>query len=62
MSITNQSKPTTSLANTTRVSIGETWDSIPTTWNTETRTWDDCISLIDNASRVSSSMVNASKP
>jgi len=62
MSITNQSKPTTSLANADRVSIAETWATIPTTWATETRTWADCISLIDNASKVSSNMTNISKP
>lgn len=62
MSITNEAKPTTTLANSTRISIGETWASIPYTWAGETRAWDDCISLIDNASKVSSSMTNISKP
>ena len=50
MAITNQSKPTTSLVNTTKVSFGETWSTILTTWATETRTWLDCISLFTNAS------------
>lgn len=39
MSITNQSKPTTSFSNSSKVSVGETWASITTTWATETRTW-----------------------
>jgi hypothetical protein len=48
MAIVNQSKPTTSLTNTSRISIGETWSSIPTTWATETRTWAMLVSLITN--------------
>lgn len=52
MPLTNQSKPTTVLVNSTKINIGETWGSIPTTWATETRTWADMVSLIDNISRV----------
>lgn len=62
MAITNTSKPSTSLANTTKVSFGETWGSIPTTWASETRTWLETISLFDNTSKQSSSMTNTSKP
>lgn len=46
----NESKPTTTLTNTTKVSIAETWGAIATTWASETRTWLDCASLIDNVS------------
>lgn len=46
----NQSKPTTSLLNSAKVSIGETWDSIITTWATETRTWEAVSKLITNVS------------
>lgn len=62
MSITNQAKPTTSLTNTTRINIGETWASILTTWATETRTWADMASLIDNISKPTTSFSNIAKP
>ncbi len=62
MSITNVSKPSTTLTNTDKVSSGETWASITTTWATETRTWVDMASLIDNLSKVSSTITNTSKP
>lgn len=50
MSITNVSKPSTTLTNATKVSFAETWGAIQTTWGSETRTWADCASLIDNTS------------
>lgn len=52
MVLINQNKPSTTLTNSTKINIGETWGSILTTWATETRTWDDTVSLIDNVSRV----------
>jgi hypothetical protein len=57
----NVSKPTTSYSNSTKVSIGETWGSIPTTWETETRTWLEASQLIDNVTKQSSSITNISK-
>lgn len=51
MSLTNTSKPTTTLANTSRVSFAELWSTITTTWASETRTWADTVSLIDNTTR-----------
>ena len=62
MSITNETKPTTSLTNSSKVSHQETWDSNTTTWNTEVRTWNDTGSKINNLTRVSSSLVNTPKP
>lgn len=50
MALTNTSKPTTSLTNATKVSIGETWGSITTTWASETRTWLAVSQLITNIS------------
>lgn len=44
----NESKPTTTLTNTDKVSIGETWASVTTTWATETRTWQEASQLITN--------------
>ena len=44
----NTSKPTTSVTNSSKVSIGETWASITTTWATETRTWQQSSKLITN--------------
>lgn len=62
MSITNTSKPTTTIANTSKVSIGETWGSIITTWATETRTWLAVSQLITNEARQSSTITNVAKP
>ena len=47
----NQDKPTPSVSNSAKISIGETWDTIDTTWDTEIRTWDEVSKLIDNTSR-----------
>lgn len=47
----NQDKPTTTLANADKVSIGETWASIVTTWATETRTWLAVSQLFTNSAR-----------
>lgn len=46
--MTNTSKPTTSLSNTTRIGDSELWSTITTTWASETRTWLGCISLFTN--------------
>jgi hypothetical protein len=50
MALVNDSKPTTVLANTSKVSIGETWATITTTWATETRTWLAVSQLFTNIS------------
>lgn len=57
MSLTNQSKPVTSVTNATKVSFAELWSTITTTWASETRTWADCVSLIDNATRAQLSLL-----
>ena len=62
MALTNVSKPTTSFTNIARVTFAELWSTITTTWASETRTWDDTASLIDNISRVATSITNTSKP
>lgn len=51
MSITNTSKPTTSIGNSSKVSVGETWASIDSTWFDEERTWLVCSQLIGNTSK-----------
>jgi len=61
MALTNVSKPTTTLTNTTKVSFAELWSTITTTYDSETRTWDEFISLFSNSSRQSSSITNQSK-
>ena len=58
----NDSKPTSSIIDSSKVSISETWNTILTTWNSETRTWNDLFSLIVSDPRVSSNIINASKP
>ena len=62
MTITNTSKPTTSLLNTARISSYETWATITSTWASETRTWDDMGSLMDNISKPTTTIINISKP
>lgn len=62
MAITNQAKPTTSLTNSAKINIGETWGSDLNTWATELRTWAETVSIISNVTKVSSSMTNTAKP
>lgn len=62
MSITNQDKPNSSIANTSKAAIGETWGSIMTRWSTETRTWLLVSQLISNIARAASLIANISKP
>lgn len=62
MAITNTSKPTTSLTNTTKVSFAETWGTILTTWASETRTWAAAISIMTNTTKQDSSITNTAKP
>lgn len=62
MSITNTSKPTSSVTNTTKVAVGETWATDLNTWNAESRTWDATISIISNIAKTSSSMTNIARP
>lgn len=62
MAIINVSRPISSLTNSTKINIEETWGSNTTTWGTETRTWGDMASLIDNDTKISSSITNISKP
>lgn len=50
------------MTNASKVSIGETWDSITTSWDTETRTWLAVSQLITNNSKASSSITNFNKP
>lgn len=57
----NENKPTSSISNETKTSFGETWDSILTMWATETRTWDEVSRLMDNESKVISSITNEPK-
>lgn len=62
MPLTNISKPTTSIANSSKIPTGETWGSILTTWATETQTWGDTASFIDNILKPSTSISNIAKP
>ena len=62
MAITNISKPTTSLTNTSKVSFAELWSTITTTWVSESRSWLDTGSLIDNSSKPTTSITNIAKP
>ncbi len=44
----NQSKPTTSISNNSKISIGETWATITSTWATELRSWLAVSQLLTN--------------
>ena len=50
------------MTNSTKINIGETWGSDLNTWANELRTWEATISIITNATRISSSMTNIAKP
>jgi len=50
------------MTNASKVSIGETWDSITSSWDTETRTWLQISQLIGNTSKPSTSITNQAKP
>lgn len=62
MAITNTSKPTTSLTNSSKVLNYETFDTLTTTFDTETRTFDEMGTIMSNTARVSSPITNTSKP
>lgn len=62
MAIVNTSRPTSSMSNTSKVSIGETWGTVTTIWANETRTWLAISQLITNGTRQSSSITNVAKP
>lgn len=61
MAITNISRPNSSISNTSRANIGETWASIPTTWASETRAWIDMSSLISNTILVAVGLIWSTK-
>jgi hypothetical protein len=62
MALINQSKPTTSIGNSTKVSVGITWASIATTWATETKTWGLISMLLANITKISSTISNVVRP
>ncbi len=62
MSITNISKPNSSIANATKINIGVTWDADLLTWATESRTWDATASIINNATKILSAVTNLARP
>lgn len=62
MSITNQSRPSSSMANQAKINIGETWDTNLNQWQNESRTWDDMASIIDNITKISSTIINVARP
>jgi hypothetical protein len=52
MALTNETKPTTTLTNITRVAFAELWSLISTTWASETRTWSECGSLLTTETKI----------
>ncbi len=62
MALVNTSKPTTSIVNATKASYAELWSTITTSWASETRTWAECISLMDNLTKPTTSLTNVAKP
>ena len=49
MALTNISKPSTTFANSSKVSFGETWGTITPSWASETRSWNLTASLLRNS-------------
>jgi hypothetical protein len=62
MPIVNQSRPSSSLTNQTKIDIGLTWDAATMTWDQALFTWDSTVSLISNATKISSSITNVARP
>lgn len=62
MALTNTTKPSTSITNTSRVASFMTWANIETTWSTETNTWLSVSALLDNTAKVSPGITNTPKP
>ena len=58
----NTLRPSSSMSNTARIASYETWATIITTWASETRTWAECQSLMNNITKITSSMTNTAKP
>lgn len=46
------------MINLDKIQSYETWASIATTWASEVRTWAECQTIIDNTTRVSSTITN----
>lgn len=62
MTITNLTKITSAVVNSTKIVNYETWDSNTTTFDTETRTWDDMQSIWNGVAKPTTSLTNISKP
>lgn len=58
----NQTKPTTSYTNTARPDTGLIWNNATMTWNANTDTWNSTGSLLDNVVKISSSIINVTRP
>lgn len=53
MTITNISKPSPSVLNADKVSVGQTWETWDVAWDDEMRTWDELGTLVTNKNRPS---------
>lgn len=62
MTLVNQDKPSTSIANATKINTGLVWALDLNTWAGELQTWLDTATTIDNVTKISSSITNVSKP
>ena len=58
----NTDKPTTSFSNITKINIGLVWGADLLQWQNESRTWGETVSVIDNITKISSSITNNAKP
>lgn len=61
MALTNVSKPSPAVTNSTKVSFGETWATETRTWAAETRTWLATGSLFTNITKVTPVITNVTK-
>jgi hypothetical protein len=50
------------MTNSSKASIGTTWDTWTTSWDDETRTWDELSQLLVNDGKPTTSITNFNKP
>lgn len=62
MAIVNVSKPSSSIANQTKINIGLVWDAALMTWSAASFTWDSTASVVGNVTKISSSITNIARP
>lgn len=50
------------MTNVTKVNNADLWSTITSTWGSEPRTWLECVSTMDNTTKVTPTITNTAKP